>query len=185
MSRCASIVPRSLRVPLYPPDVKPWSNCVPYSTYQMWSLEAFMYLIPTRCGALAPFCAMWSLGAYPLQDLAVPQDFYSSLSLSLEWSGWPPHLMVWDLWVSRAGPRPFCWPCFKTAVSGRQSSLCHHAVVGSRLFAASGRQSSLCRQWSAVFSNSAAARAVVRFHSSMVPQPETGLRCPCSSKFSS
>ena len=29
------------------------------------------------------------LCASPLQNLAVPQDFYSPVSISLEWSGWP------------------------------------------------------------------------------------------------
>ena len=39
---------------------------------------------------LVYFCAS------PLQNLAVPQDFYSSLSISLEWSGWP---RIWWCWI--------------------------------------------------------------------------------------
>ena len=32
----------------------------------------------------------------PLQNLAVPQEFYSPLSISLEWSGWP---RIWWCWI--------------------------------------------------------------------------------------
>ena len=43
--------------------------------------------------------------ACPLQNLALPQDFYSL------WNDlFAPYLMVLDWRVSRAGPVPFCWP---------------------------------------------------------------------------
>ena len=41
----------------------------------------------------------------PAAELAVQQDFYSPLSISLT-----PYSMVWDWRVSRAGPMPSCWP---------------------------------------------------------------------------
>ena len=49
------------------------------------------------------------LCASPLQNLAVPQDFYSPVNLSgTIWL--TPYSMVWDWRVSRAGPIRFCWP---------------------------------------------------------------------------
>ena len=46
---------------------------------------------------------------FPLQNLAVPQDFFFP-SQSLSGMIWlTPYLMVWGWWVSRAGPMPFCW----------------------------------------------------------------------------
>ena len=42
-----------------------------------------------------------------LQNLAVPQVFYSLFSISVDDLGGS---MVWDWRVSRAGPMPFYWP---------------------------------------------------------------------------
>ena len=49
------------------------------------------------------------LCASSLQNLAVPQDFYYPVRISVERSCVIPNVVVWDWRVSRAGPLPFNW----------------------------------------------------------------------------
>ena len=65
---------------------------------QRRSVAVLCMLYKIRCNPKHPLCGALpvpydrtsvNICASPLQNLAVAQDFYSPLSISLEWSGWP------------------------------------------------------------------------------------------------
>ena len=76
-----------------------WQSCL----IGQWSCASASF-------AQCPGCTSVYLSAASLQNLAVPQDFYSPLSVPLEWSCWPHIRWCGTGRVSREGPMLFYWP---------------------------------------------------------------------------
>ena len=95
--------------------VDPWHYCACCISSGGTRFTLLMVLYLDRIGVSAGYtrcsgCTPVHLCTASLQDLAVPHDFGSLLSVPLERSLLTPCSMVWDLRVSKAGPMLFYWP---------------------------------------------------------------------------
>ena len=93
---------------------------------QRRSVAVLCMLYKIRCNSKHPFCRALPVPYVPVQvtpliahrcTFAPPHcraSQYRRTFIPLSVSLWndlvDPYLMVWDWWVSRAGPMPFCWP---------------------------------------------------------------------------